>query len=497
MMSLSQSPPRTTIQRSVPETNALGVITGILLQELESKALGLLQSCFDFSVAIRRVNLQIGAVLVRPYSTSSEFQICIPIGNKYWKKKGRADVDCLRFTFRQGISYLEHRGYDISCTCADFCTRECCEHKFRLLENQEVCLRLESMSSRQIDVAHENDTGQEWSCVPLRKLPGDEVTVWLVFWRKHISASSRMSSPVVLDERPSRLLLNLSMRIRCIVCRAVSENRGVCVHESACMNFIRTIPTVERNLGSVEAMHVTDNDEERKYESKMSRSFFPCAADESALIRLLSAVIESNSSSTSGDPYSKLLLVDFYVKCPSCGFIVTDGNEAERTVRIALLHTLHHGSIEVEVADIICKNCRSEIPYDGFCDALFCLNKRHIFTRELIDGWLWEVCGTGGTFRDSFFSWDSRCVSPSSQFTLIRGPPRVNRQRGNEAFSKFLLLLELPSEEALNDLFSCRKCEVRDEHGNTRMEAVVMDGTALGILGSLPKFQRATSTVPL
>lgn len=133
----------------------------------------------------------------------------------------------------------------------------------------------------------------------------------------------------------------------------------------------------------------------------------------------------------------KLLFVDFYVKCPSCSSICTAGDEAPRTVTSAQLHTLNHGSIKVDVAKISCTECGMEIPYDGLCDSLLRLNKGHLFTRELIDSWVWELCGTGGKFRDSFVSWDSRCVIPSTKMHLIGVPPEVNRQRGNEALLSF------------------------------------------------------------
>ena len=80
---------------------------------------------------------------------------------------------------------------------------------------------------------------------------------------------------------------------------------------------------------------------------------------------------------------------------------------------------------------------------------------------------------------------------------LSEAPPEVNRQRGNEAFAEFLMLLKFPAKEDLKSLFTCGTCESRGEDGEEkRMDVVIMDGTALGILGTLPEFERLTSVVP-
>ena len=59
------------------------------------------------------------------------------------------------------------------------------------------------------------------------------------------------------------------------------------------------------------------------------------------------------------------------------------------------------------------------------------------------------------------------------------------------------MILRFPNNEDLSDLFSCSICTLQEENGYQRMEAVVLDGTALGILVCLPSFQRITCTVPI
>lgn len=58
------------------------------------------------------------------------------------------------------------------------------------------------------------------------------------------------------------------------------------------------------------------------------------------------------------------------------------------------------------------------------------------------------------------------------------------------------MLLEFPSEAELNALFSGNKYRLRDKDGNYRIDSVVKGGTAIGIVGNLPKFQRIIQTVP-
>lgn len=47
------------------------------------------------------------------------------------------------------------------------------------------------------------------------------------------------------------------------------------------------------------------------------------------------------------------------------------------------------------------------ITYDGISDGLFCISDKNVFTREVLDSWVLDVCGTRGTFRDTFSSWSA------------------------------------------------------------------------------------------
>ena len=70
-----------------------------------------------------------------------------------------------------------------------------------------------------------------------------------------------------------------------------------------------------------------------------------------------------------------------------------------------MLHMLMHGSSEVQVVDSVCSRFLEVIPYDGVDNALFSLPRVNVFTRELLDHSLHEVCVVGLPFRDAYSSW--------------------------------------------------------------------------------------------
>ena len=68
--------------------------------------------------------------------------------------------------------------------------------------------------------------------------------------------------------------------------------------------------------------------------------------------------------------------------CVSCVTEITIDNETEIYTRKMNLNTLHHSSFHILVTDIRCPKYRRCIPYGGFGDAIFCLNRTQAFTKE-------------------------------------------------------------------------------------------------------------------
>lgn len=69
-------------------------------------------------------------------------------------------------------------------------------------------------------------------------------------------------------------------------------------------------------------------------------------------------------------------------------------------------------------------------------------------------------------------------------------PLSCARRTTNQAFAKFLRIVEQPSDSSLQSIFSCPTCETPNGDGTTRIDGVAMDGIATGILGALPRFNR-------
>lgn len=54
--------------------------------------------------------------------------------------------------------------------------------------------------------------------------------------------------------------------------------------------------------------------------------------------------------------------------------------------------------------DIKNERCFRFVSYDGVSEALLSSRKEHLFTGEVLDAWIWEVCATCDMFRDAIYS---------------------------------------------------------------------------------------------
>ncbi len=113
-------------------------------------------------------------------------------------------------------------------------------------------------------------------------------------------------------------------------------------------------------------------------------------------------------------------------------------------------------------------------------DCLFCSSNQHVFTIELLDCWVYEVCGKGSTFRDSFVTWFESSNSATARLNRLGDSPIIGRRQANEAFFRFLQCLKFPTVNDLNSLFSCSTSETHHESGYKQLDGIVMDGTATG-----------------
>ena len=94
--------------------------------------------------------------------------------------------------------------------------------------------------------------------------------------------------------------------------------------------------------------------------------------------------------------------IDDEVFSSNCEIDLTEGGNYITLIEKGVLHTLRHGSIPYSVTEFSCSKCGLRIFYDGLCYAIFRLNKIHLFSRELLDMWPWNICGIGGTFLGAY-----------------------------------------------------------------------------------------------
>ena len=86
------------------------------------------------------------------------------------------------------------------------------------------------------------------------------------------------------------------------------------------------------------------------------------------------------------------------------------------------LQTLFHGRVRIQVEDKRCK-CGEIMPYDGIFDGIVCASRYHYFTPELLDAWMFDVCGSGITFREFFSAWKRKSRAISIEDCIIDEPP--------------------------------------------------------------------------
>ena len=102
----------------------------------------------------------------------------------------------------------------------------------------------------------------------------------------------------------------------------------------------------------------------------MPRSFYSCSSDETDIKNLIHGSMFHHSDSK---PY--VVGMDLESTCDEFGYIVDSAREDVRCSRDVVLHTLHNGSLNVQVIDLNCTICGRLIPYEGSYNALFSSRK--------------------------------------------------------------------------------------------------------------------------
>lgn len=155
-----------------------------------------------------------------------------------------------------------------------------------------------------------------------------------------------------------------------------------------------------------------------------------------------------------------------------------------------------HGSAGIHVVDIYCPHCNSMNFFDGRRNALFSYSFHTVFTRELLDAWLYGIASNGGTFRKAYDTVRRNGEMFSARHVRNGGYPMLcTRNTSNRDLKARLSLIEYPSCSKLHLVFSCQTCETKTRDGDPLLRAVVLDGTTTGVLGKLPDFDRPKNPI--
>ena len=182
---------------------------------------------------------------------------------------------------------------------------------------------------------------------------------------------------------------------------------------------------------------------EMSFLSSKMITFFACQSD----VKVLAGLLETCLTGI----YTGL---DSKMSCPCCSISIETEKVLSKQKRNVELHTLHYGSITISVTDIRCRKFPRLLPCDGAEDAVFCVSKQDTFTRELLDAWVYDVCGMGGAFRNTFSSWMTKASMSSTEFHRLLKVPTLNLQQDNGDFTTFHTKLRFPRKEYMYRLFS-------------------------------------------
>lgn len=313
----------------------------------------------------------------------------------------------------------------------------------------------------------------------------------------------------VIENWTSRVSRIISRRLKCERCRRANANRGNCEHEISVVNAVQKLEDTnvrddydntsnsdmeisgdEAPLISTEEMITDEPRGKTNYVSSIPRRLIPCPADQRAIgdvLRSVSALREDGDSSL-------FTSYDWSRRCIKCEAIIVD-SQCDVLRRKAELHTLINGTIDIIVVDLVCPDCGEVARFDGIDCAMFSGGKKAIYQRDLLDYCLYQVSMVGGTFREAYELSKQVSRSLSAEYVRLGRPLAANRRAASSAFSAFLSAIALPPENVMSRVFECSRCEEVMSDGPTSIRGIVMDGTATGILGELPRYERPSMPV--
>ena len=175
---------------------------------------------------------------------------------------------------------------------------------------------------------------EQWEEVLFPVQEGNSYTVKHVFRRSYLQNRSGLIATVIYDERASRVRLGPTLRVRCMSCAGAASNRLLCIHEKVCLEL------VQRNSDSLT--------KKACFESSCPRKIFACRWESDAILNVICST-HQNIKESDGEIDTRLY------SCSGCGFVNTVSKRIlveESVTRETVLHTLHHGSMKIQVVYI-------------------------------------------------------------------------------------------------------------------------------------------------
>ena len=330
---------------------------------------------------------------------------------------------------------------------------------------------------------------------------------------------------------------------RCFLCRIPLSRRGVCGHEETAKKVSQyfrkrrsgrtgvllelalpnekgddTSAETESAIPPLDEQADEDNEHEGAGNQSVSvtqiytpidvrRPILPCRGEWDNMVSVAKALDKVRSD--------EVLVFDDRVQgnCHKCGN-PNNGENHDGYSRNVSLFTLNHGTHRVKVYDWWCPVCEETRRFSGRGTGLFPVTHNSAFTTELMYIWLEMTCFQGYSFRNAYRT--TRAFQRTASKILMLKRQRhdfdeesnktreANRRRANDALREFMKLLDTNSPLTTENLFSCSTCEIpltdtdcadlgiTKENGSKlkRFKALVIDGTASGILTELPPMER-------
>lgn len=134
--------------------------------------------------------------------------------------------------------------------------------------------------------------------------------------------------------------------------------------------------------------------------------------------------------------------------CFSCGRkLVTEGENRNCSLqrRECILHTLLYGSTWMYCYDLRCFRCGHLTIFDGRESAVFQHSKLQIYSCEILDVLVFQICMLGLTFREGYALMKNMSSSTSWRHARWGGFPFMcSHKRTSDEFAKFMWIIEYP-----------------------------------------------------